>query len=156
MSRCRCICKENPAQPWLKLTDRRCPVHSAATARAERWKALAKRYRGDAAEWRAAFEAAAAMHAGALTSAFVGRVVETSPRCPECGGPTSGTTAPPFCSWKCKRAASVFCHHERSAQVSSAASSFPGRAAPACKENGNMSGNNGMGGGVGSGAEGGT
>ncbi len=131
-----------------------------AERRAASWKLVAKRYRGDAADWRAAFEAAAAMHAGALAAEFVGRVVELSVRCPECNGPTSGTTAPPFCSWRCKRSgegwSASLLSPEGSARVSSSASGFPGRAAPACKERDNMSGNNGMGGAVSTGAEGGT
>lgn len=51
---------------------------------------------------------------------------------------------------------SVFCHPARSAQVSSAASGFPGRRAPACKERENMSENNGISVSGAGGAEGGT
>lgn len=145
------------------LTEELQDAHQArelAERRTARWKALAKRYRGDAADWRAAFEAAAAMHAGALAAELVGRVVEPSPRCPECNGPTSSAAAPPFCSWRCKRSGEGWSANllspEGSARVSSSASGFPGRAAPACKERDNMSGNNGMGGTVVRGAEGGT
>lgn len=107
-----------------------------AERRAASWKLLAKRYRADAAEWKAAFEAAAAMHAGALAASFTGRVIEPAPRCPECGKPArdaEGSKRAPFCSWKRKRSASDGARvpadlydTEGSAQASSTVSRFPG------------------------------
>ncbi|MBK8997425.1 MAG: hypothetical protein IPM35_16985 [Myxococcales bacterium] len=195
-----CICKDDPAQPWLRLTDPRCPVHSPDTARALRaeeraeelarvldWyrrtlahvqqRRAARQYRAGEREATAALEQASALFAGSLAAQFVGKAVERLPRCPSCSGPVVGSTAEPFCSWKCKRAAGafrdwtaaelgkelapwpvsgVFCDSSASAQVSSVASGLPERGAPACKETGNMSGNNEMGAAVSGGAEGGT
>lgn len=124
-----------------------------AERRAASWKLVAKRYRADAAEWRAAFEAAACM-----ADELRGRL-EWTQADRSLAFERTRLLSVELDAWRYATGARVpadLCDRAGSARVSSSASGFPGRAAPACKERDNMSGNNGMGGPVSTGAEGGT
>lgn len=127
-----------------------------AERRAASWKLVAKRYRAELAASEQRTEAACRMFntseervrerdilLGELARCILepeGSTAQTLCRAAALAHKASARYAP----FPMTRVPADLCTFGGSAQASSSASGFPGRAAPACKERNNMSGNNGM------------